>query len=336
MGRGPDSNHYRVLHEDFVQGTLTCLQQSTIKRVVNTEFPNVLNIEPTNRCNLQCVYCPRKKARKGIGDMSWELYTKIIDEAAKYEPLILLNFHKDGESFLHPKFIEMIKYAKDKKVAKTIHLNTNALCWNRKLIEDIIDSGLDDITVSIDAARADTYKKHKGFDLLNEVEKKVQLFFKIRKEKGLDKPFVRVKMMEFDAIHPDEIKEFYDKWADEADMVQITGIHNWSGAISNLNITDEQSQIRYPCVIMWYSLVINWNGEVTVCSVDWDTEINVGDVNQQTLHDIWDGCKIKEARKSQIERNYDKFSVCKECVVWVSIGDLTEWLKNQKQFYIES
>jgi len=335
MGRGPDSSHYRVLHEDFVQGTLTCLKQSTIMQEINNDFPNILNIEPTNRCNLRCVYCPRTKAKKGIGDMSWELYTKIIDEATHHKPLIMLNFHKDGESFLHPKFLEMVKYAKDKKVAKKIHLNTNALCWNKKVIEGILESGLDDITISLDAARSETYKKHKGFDHLEKVEKNVKLFFKIREQKGMDKPFVRVKMMEFDEIPHGEIDEFYKKWQNIADLVQITGIHNWGGAISNFKVTDEVSQVRYPCVIMWYALVVNWNGEVTVCSVDWDTEINVGNANQQTLHDIWDGSKIKEARRSQIEQVYGKYNVCKDCVIWVSIGDLTEWLKKETRFYIE-
>jgi len=334
MGRGPDSSHYRVLHEDFVKGTLTCLKQSTIKQKINNEFPNILNIEPTNRCNLRCVYCPRTKAKKGIGDLSWELYTKIIDEAAQYEPLIMLNFHKDGESFLHPRFLEMVRYARDKKVAKTIHLNTNALCWNEKVIEEILESGLDDITVSLDAARPETYKKHKGFDYLNKVEKNVKLFFEMREQKGIDKPFVKVKMMDFDEIPREEIDEFYKKWQNIADLVQITGIHNWSGAISTVKVTDESSQVRYPCVIMWYALVVNWNGEVTVCSVDWDTEINVGNANQQTLHEIWNGSKIKEVRRSQIEGNYGKYTVCKDCVVWVSIGDLTEWLKNETQFYM--
>jgi radical SAM protein with 4Fe4S-binding SPASM domain len=158
----------------------------------------------------------------------------------------------------------------------------------------------------------------------------------MRAKKGMDKPFVKVKMMDFEEIPPGEIDEFYKKWQDIADLVQITGIHNWSGAISNLKITDEASQVRYPCVIMWYSLVVNWNGEVTVCSVDWNTEINVGDVNHQTLHDIWNGVKIKKVRKSQIEGNYYKYPVCKDCVVWVSIGDLSEWLKKETQYYNEA
>ena len=126
---------------------------------------------------------------------------------------------------------------------------------------------------------------------------------------------------------------FFKKWEGIADEVQITGIHNWSDAINNIKITDEKADYRYPCAIMWYVLVINWNGKVTVCSVDWDTEIEVGDVTGETLHAIWNGTKMREARKSQIDRNFNRFGVCKSCVVWVSVGDLSNWLAEHKEFY---
>lgn len=336
MGRGPTQSYYRVLNEDYVKGTLTCLKPSTIKRVLNTDFPNVLSIEPTNHCNLKCVYCPRQRARKGVGTMDWGLYTRLIDEVADFKPLIMLHFHKDGESLLHPRFFDMTRYARQKRVAKTIHLNTNALCWTDKVIDDILDSGLDDITVSLDAARPATYRKHKGADCLSKVEEQVRDFFARREQRGLQKPFVRVKLMEFDEIRPDEIEEFFAKWQDVADMVQITGIHSWSGAIDGVKITDETSGVRYPCAIMWYSLVVNWNGEVTVCSVDWDTEIKVGDAKKQTLHEIWNSAEIKRVRRAHIQGNYGQYPVCKDCAVWVSVGDLGEWLVGEKQFYVEN
>lgn len=334
MGRGPTKDYYKVLNEDYVEGTLTCLKPSTIKRVVNNQFPNVINIEPTNRCNLKCKYCPREKADKGIGIMDWNLFTRIIDEAANYNKLIMLNLHKDGESFLHPRFFDMVRYAKKKDVAKTIHMNTNAVCWTDRVIDELLDSGIDDITVSLDAARPETFKKHKGVDCLEKIEKKVRRFFEKRDKLGVIRPFVRVKIMEFEEITKEEIKEFFDKWKGAADAVQVTGIHSWSGAIKDIKVTDETSPTRYPCVIMWYALVINWNGESTVCSVDWNTEIKVGDIRTQPIHEIWNSAELKAARRSQIEKQYDKYAVCKDCIVWVSIGDLTDWLTEKKEFYL--
>lgn len=334
MGRGYTKEFHRALNADYVEGTLTCLKASTIKQVVNNEFPNILNIEPTNRCNLKCIYCPREKAAKGIGTMEWDLFTRIIDDAAQYNKLLMLNFHKDGESFMHPRFIDMIRYAKKKDVAKVIHANTNALCWTDRMIDEILDSGIDDITISLDAARAETYLKHKGVDCLDKVEHQVLRFLDRRNDLGLTHPFIRVKIMEFEEISRDEINEFFLKWEGIADMVQVTGIHNWSRAIDKVKITDETSPVRYPCVIMWYALVIDWNGEATVCSVDWNTEIKVGDLNKQTVHEIWNSPEIKAARMAQLEKRYDTYQVCKDCVVWVSIGDLTDWLIEKKELYL--
>ena len=197
MGRGPTKEYYKKLNEDYVEGTLTCLKNSTIKRVISPEFPNIMNIEPTNLCNLKCIYCPREKALKGNGMMDWKVYTRIIDEITEYKPLIMLHLFKDGESFLHPKFINMITYAKKKNVAKTIHLNSNALCWSDRVIDELLDSGIDDITVSFDAARASTYKKHKGFDCLDKAERQVINLLKKREKRNLKYPFIRAKIMEF-------------------------------------------------------------------------------------------------------------------------------------------
>lgn len=333
MGRGPTQSYYRRLNDRFIKGTLTCLNFETMQQRVNTDFPLVLNIEPTNRCNLKCIYCPREKADKGIGMMNWEVFTRIIDEAAEYKKLLMLHLFKDGESFLHPRLIDMIRYAKKKETAETIRLNTNALCWNERTIDELLDSGLDDITVSLDAAWPETYKKHKGVDCLPLVEKQVRQFFEKRGRSGATTPLVRVKIMEFDEISKAEIEHFFDKWSGIADQVQVTGIHSWGGAIRNLMISDEVSIERHPCPILWYSLVVNWNREVTVCSVDWNTEIKVGRTNGQGLNHIWNSRAMKDVRRTHLEGRQGRYNACKQCVVWVPFGDLSEWLKSKKEFF---
>jgi radical SAM protein with 4Fe4S-binding SPASM domain len=331
MGRGPTKEYYQRLNEDYVEGTLTCLKQETIKRVINTDFPNILNLEPTNACNLKCSYCPREMADKGVGFMPWEIYTRIIDEAASYPQLIMLNLHKDGESFLHPRFLDMVRYAKKREVAKTIHVNTNGMCWSEKMLDGILDTEIDDITVSLDAAWRQTFKKYKGADALSKVEDAVLLLLRKREQRRLKKPFIRVKIMEFGGVTPEEIRDFFAKWEGVADLVQVTGIHNWSGGVE-VEVSDERSRGRYPCVIMWYALVVNWNGEVTFCSVDWNTELKLGNVHQQSLHQIWNSRRAREARNSQIEGDWGRYPVCRDCVVWVSIGDMFEYLRDRREF----
>lgn len=334
MGRGPTAAYHKDMADGYIKGTLTCLNAEYIKSRINTGFPLVLNIEPTNDCNLSCYLCPRNKGARKVGYMDFVLFKKIIDESKEHGKLRMINFHKDGEPLLHPDIYKMIKFAHNAKVAQTLHLNTNGLLLDKKRCENFLDSGIDDITVSIDAARRSTFKKIKGADLLKRVELNVQQLFELKSKMKLIKPFIRVKIMEFKDITRDEIDEFVKRWSGIADDVQVTGAHNWSGAIRDLEITDEIRERRYPCVLLWYMLAVNWDGKVSCCNVDWNLTAVVGDAAREILHDIWNGPRIKELRRAELVGNHALAQVCKECVVWAGGEDLADYFIRKKEFYI--
>jgi MoaA/NifB/PqqE/SkfB family radical SAM enzyme len=321
------------MHEDYVEGTLTCLTDKVIKEKINTDFPLVLNIEPTNACNLSCCFCPREKTAKKNGThyLPLETYVKIIDEASAYPQLTMLNLHKDGEPLMHNQLAEMIEYAKKRKVAKTIHLNTNGTLSNTKNGMRLLDSGIDDVTISVDAAFSDTYKKMKGVDGLESLKKSITSFINYRDKIGTHTT-IRVKIMEFDMVSDAEISAFHKEWAGLADHVQVTGVHNWSGAIQGLDVTDETSPLRYPCALLWYTLAVNSNGIVSICNVDWDYSGAVGNIYKNNLHEIWNGDPLRKIRRSHLNSQWDSVSVCNLCVVWASLGNLREYFSSHKEF----
>ena len=331
MGRGPTKEYYHLMNENYVEGTLTCLAPETIKRKITTEFPLVLNIEPTNDCNAYCFYCPRRTMIKsqGVHYMSFENYKNIIDQVAGNQ-LIMLNLHKDGEPLLHKKLPQIVEYAREKDVAQTIHLNTNGILINSETGRGIIKSEIDDITISIDAAYEETYYRFKKKRGLIKLEEDIKSTLNYRDKIG-SRTFIRVKIMEFDDIKKEEIDSFREKWTGIADEVQITGIHNWSGAV-DVNITDEKTSHRYPCVQLWYVLAVNSNGKVSICNVDWDYSGIVGDVANESIKDIWNGSAIKKIRKRHLDGVWNDPVICEECVVWVSVGNIRDYLKTRKEF----
>lgn len=333
MGRGPTLEYHKDMMEGYIKGTLTCLTADFIKNNVNNEFPLVLNIEPTNACNLSCYLCPRANDIRKVGFMDFDLFRKIIDECKTHRKLKMINFHKDGESLLHPRIYDMIKYAKLADVAEVLHINTNGTTLDEKNATDFLASGIDDVTVSIDAARKSTFKKIKGADLLEKVEANMKKLFSLKKRMALEKPFVRVKIMEFDDVSREEVDEFIERWKGIADDVQVTGVHNWSGAIKGLKVTDEVKRKRYPCVLLWYMLAVNWDGKVSACNVDWDMSALVGDLAKETLREIWNGKRLKELRSAELGGNHKLAKVCDECAVWAGGEDMTGWLKGKKEFY---
>jgi len=331
MGRGPTVEYHKELNSHYQKGTLTCLKSSTLKERVCPDFPLVINLEPTNDCNLKCYYCPRRKSTKPVGYMTLSRAKSVIDEAVHHPKLIMMNFHKDGESLLHPDVDKMIRYASEKGVADILHMNSNALCLSDDMIRRLLDSGLDDITLSIDAFKRETYLKTKGHDLLPVVDRQARRFVELRDKGRYPKPWIRAKIIEFqDTLG--EVEDFHAYWETIVDEVQVTGIHNWSGAIRHVQMTDETSETRYPCILLWYSLVINWTGEVSICSVDWNTSSCMGDIMKNSVQEVWTGNMIRKARRRELEGKHDSFSVCRECVVWAGGEDLTEYFKTRTEF----
>jgi len=333
MGKGQTKDFHYSMNDNYVEGTLTCLKSEVIKNRINTNFPLVLNIEPTNACNLKCVYCPRLKtvSRYGTNFIELETYKKIIDEACEYGPLIMLNLHKDGEPLLNKNLSEMVGYAKKRQVAQTIHLNTNGTLLNTKFGYSLLDSGIDDMTISVDASFSDTYKKLKQSSQFDELIKGIESFIEYKNKLNVS-TLIRVKIMEFEDISANEISEFVNKWNGIADEVQVTGIHDWSGEIKDIKITDETSDVRFPCALLWYALAVNSNGMVSICNVDWDYSGVIGNLKDKKLHEIWNDTKIRKVRLSHLQTNWNYVPVCDKCVVWTSVGNLKDFFKYKKEF----
>lgn len=333
MGRGPTREYHQDLHNAYVEGTLTCLKQSVIKKEINNDFPLVLNIEPTNACNLRCICCPRETMvlHQGTNYLSIKNFKKIVDEASEFAPLIMLNLHKDGEPLLHKNLPEMVAYARKKEVAKIIHLNTNGTLLNTNRGRRLLDAGIDDITISIDAAFPETYFKLKKNDKFDELCRDVESVIDYRNKTNA-KTIIRVKIMEFDLVGKNEINAFLKKWQDVADVVQITGTHNWSGAISDITITDETSKVRYPCGLLWYALAVNSNGKVSICNVDWDYSGVVGNIGNASINEIWQSESIRKIRRAHLSENWNFVPVCNECVVWTSVGNMKGFFETKKEF----
>ncbi|MFQ5771596.1 MAG: SPASM domain-containing protein, partial [bacterium] len=87
---------------------------------------------------------------------------------------------------------------------------------------------------------------------------------------------------------------------------------NWAGAFSG----HDAKMKRYPCGLLWIYPSINWNGNVSACCVDWMEELIIGDVNKQSIEDVWNGEEIKELRKMHVSGYIPRNHPCYECDGW--------------------
>ncbi len=119
---------------------------------------NKIYIEPTNRCNLNCLICIRNSWNEPNGDMDWSVYQKLIADLKAFPEAKTIAFAGLGEPLLHPKLPEMIRLAHEQGLRTEV--TSNAMLLTPAMALQLIDSGLDQLSVSIDGASSDTYEKH--------------------------------------------------------------------------------------------------------------------------------------------------------------------------------
>jgi MoaA/NifB/PqqE/SkfB family radical SAM enzyme len=148
--------------------------------------PVCLYIETTNRCNLLCTTCPRTfEALEPPADISWELFTSIVDQFPRIARVVL---HGVGEPMMVPALPRMIRYLKDRSTH--VLFNTNGTLLTRRKGRQLIDSGLDELRVSLDAAEPEAFKLVRGRDMFGRIVRNIRGFRTMQRELGAELPRV--------------------------------------------------------------------------------------------------------------------------------------------------
>src|ERR1700731_2615266 len=130
--------------------------------VAETE-PVCLYLETTNRCNLLCTTCPRTfEELEPPADLSWELFTAIVDQFPGIARVVL---HGVGEPMMVRELPRMIRYLKDR--GTYVLFNTNGTLLTSRKGRELIDSGLDELRVSLDAAEQESFALVRGRDMFD-------------------------------------------------------------------------------------------------------------------------------------------------------------------------
>ncbi|MDE2515986.1 MAG: radical SAM protein [Rhodospirillales bacterium] len=155
---------------------------------VATAPPVCLYLEVTNRCNLLCETCPRTfEALEPPADMSWELFTRIVDQVPDIARVVL---HGVGEPMLVKSLPRMIRYLKDR--GAYVLFNTNGTLLDPRRFPALIESGLDELRVSLDAADRATYKAVRGKDFFDRILRGLSAFTAYQRQHGIEKPAVSI------------------------------------------------------------------------------------------------------------------------------------------------
>lgn len=156
------------------------------REIVATRPPVCLYLEVTNRCNLLCTTCPRTyEELEPPADMSWELFTSIVDQMPTLTRAVL---HGVGEPMLVPHLPRMVRYLKDRGVY--VLFNTNGTVLSERNGRALIAAELDELRVSFDASNRESFKAIRGRDYFGRIVRNVRAFRDLQERERHAKPLV--------------------------------------------------------------------------------------------------------------------------------------------------
>jgi radical SAM protein with 4Fe4S-binding SPASM domain len=276
--------------------------------------PHLHQIEPTNHCPYSCIMCPRAKFMvRPQGFMDFDLYQKVISEVAGYaapvrnQEIELFHF---GESLLHPQIAAMVGYASRKRL-KTV-LSVNAPELSPEIAEGLLRNQPHKIIISLDGFDDESYRKIRGENAdyqkaVQRIDAFIQLYSRYCQATQLQVRMIRLHMNE---NHTDE---FISTWEKKGIHVELRDFFPWTRKDMVGLGRFEQYPPYMPCPFPWKYLVVQWNGDVVPCCRDYNGVNKLGNVNDESLQEIWNGSAYKAFRDGMASGALES-SLCAECM----------------------
>lgn len=297
-----------------------------LKKSVHYGNPFSVSIEPTTSCNLRCPECPSglRSFTRPTGMLTFDTFKSIINEI--YKDLLYLTFYFQGEPYLHKQFLEMVAYAKSKKIYTST--STNAHYLNEENAKKTILSGLDRLIISIDGTTQETYKQYRIGGKLDKVIKGTQTIVKWKKELKSNTPYI---IFQFLVVKPnehqvDEVFELAKKLGVDAVILKTAQIYDYQNG--NELIPSMEKYSRYKknkdgsysiknsmensCWKLWHSCVFTWDGKVVPCCFDKDAQYVLGDIKAESFLNIWNGSAYNQFRKKLVQSR-KTIDICQNC-----------------------
>ncbi|MDY0104957.1 MAG: radical SAM/SPASM domain-containing protein [Lentimicrobium sp.] len=292
-------------------------------------YPVYYGIEISRFCNFECIMCPNPQYLPNEkGNMTFEVFTKIVDEIAPYAQIIKL--HWIGEPLINKNIVKMIKYARAKTDAQ-LFMSTNGSLLKGKLAEEIRTSGLDKIIFSLDGNSKESFEKIRIKGNFDEVVSNVHNF--VEDVEKLGGPKCEVKIIQFES-NESEIEEFKKRWNTYKNtIVHVMWLSTWAGQLENLenlssSLSPYASLKREACADLWFKMQFDWTGKVALCCWDWSNKVILGDINVDTLKDIWQSEKIISERKKHLSNQF--LGICKNCTEWAKVEEYEFWYSYER------
>jgi hypothetical protein len=269
-----------------------------------------------NTCNAACHFCPypTPENTRPKGVMSMELYRKILDEAKDIPQIVSIAFSALGEPLLDRFLVERVKYAWEvRKDWETIELYTNGVGLTPAKFEALRDAGIKDLSISLNAVDQRQHEAVMGLKgKFNTVFQNAQ--YAIANGQGKTRVLVKAVRNDDQFKEADQVK-FYMQWgiARRPDIKPGNGDivleRNWAGKNRLIEELDPNST----CARALEQISVLWDGKVSLCCFDPLLKHDLGDLNKQTIKEIYNAPWYTQFREDHFNNQAAKYELCANC-----------------------
>lgn len=290
-------------------------------------YPMSISVEPTTSCNLRCPECPSglRAFTRPTGMLEKNFFKTTIDDI--YKELMYLIFYFQGEPFLNPDFLDMVKYAHQKNIYTAT--STNAHYLTDENAKRTVESGLDRLIISVDGTTQEVYQQYRIGGKLNKVLEGAANIVKWKKELKSKTPFI---IFQFLVVKPNEhqiydVKKLGKQIGVDAVWLKTAQVYDYENDPNNLiptidkysrykkqknGDTVNKNKLSNSCWKMHQGNVITWDGLAVPCCFDKDAEHRLGNLKHQTFKQIWDNDNYKYFR-SELQKSRKNIDICANC-----------------------
>jgi radical SAM protein with 4Fe4S-binding SPASM domain len=289
-------------------------------------LPVSMSIEPTTACNLGCPECPSglKSFTRPTGNVKEPDFKRWLDELSP--TLTYLNFYFQGEPFIHPQLLELVRYASQKKVYTST--STNAHFLSDSTAKKTVESGLDRLIISIDGTTQEVYEQYRIHGQLSKVIEGTKRMVHWKKELKSSTPHL---IFQFLVVKPnehqmDEVRLLAKQLGVDEVRFKTAQVYDYENGHALLPEDEKYSRYKKTsgnkyvlknkmdnhCWRMWTGSVITWEGKVVPCCFDKDAAHSMGSLNEHRFREIWNSPSYQNFRRS-LFHSRKEIDICSNC-----------------------
>jgi radical SAM protein with 4Fe4S-binding SPASM domain len=280
----------------------------------SVDFPLEIAVELTNFCNLRCVMCPVPNLKRKRGFMDERAFKKIVQDLLKESGFVFLP-QGFGESFLHPQWTQLVKFARSGQI-KPIAVLTNGMLLSGDKAVDVAENA-DIVIVTLDGSTAETYESVRVNSSFEIVTRNVKNLLRMRGNLDLPHCVIRIIRMQDTETEIEAFRMYWSNEIGEGDIIQVSECIDWAGSIRYRGVNKDRDQTkRHPCRMLWKNLTVYHDGRVSPCCYDAEGELTVGSILNQGLREIWNGPSLTDVRELHLSYQFEKIPLCSRCRNW--------------------